>query len=381
MFIILTILVGALILTFLVTIHELGHFFVAKYFKVKVEEFGIGFPPKLWGRKKGETNYTINAIPAGGFVRLFGESGEAVSNERSFAHKGPWQRSAIIVAGVVMNLILAFILFTGLLVANNFRMDVPLSFPSEDQSIELNFPFGEQSEKVLVLFVSPGTPAEEAGMKSLDEITSANGKTFSEMEDFQKFIKAEAGNEINFEVYNILDRETRLITATPRLDPPEGEGALGIFLDKAATIQYNSIPERVFVGPLHSVNMLYFQSKAIGSLVSQSVDEGTAEPIAENVRGPVGIVALVGAFIGTTGTAGIFALVETIALLSLILAFINVLPIPALDGGRLFFSVFEGITSKKINPNVERVVNTAGFVVLLLLFLAITYNDVINIFR
>ncbi|OGY32767.1 MAG: hypothetical protein A3A57_00580 [Candidatus Woykebacteria bacterium RIFCSPLOWO2_01_FULL_41_12] len=379
--IILTIIIGALILTLLVTLHELGHFFTAKFFKVKVEEFGIGFPPKLWSKKKGGTDYSINAIPAGGFVRLLGEDGEPSSDPKSFASRGPWTRATIIVSGVVMNLLLAFILFTVLLVLSNFRVDIPLGVPTGGQSLDLNFPFGTQTSKVMVLFVQDNTPAHEAQFQQLDEITSADGRTFGEIESFQRYVTGNAGKEINFDVYNILDRESRKVVATPRENPPEGEGSLGVFLGEAVTIQYSSLPEKILVGPLHSINMIYYQANALSDLVSRAFEEGTPEPVTETVSGPVGIVAMIGAFIGATGAKGIWALVETIALLSLILAVINVLPIPALDGGRLFFSVFEGITSKKISPRVERLVHAGGFVVLILLFILITYNDIIKIFR
>ena len=159
MILIFTIIIGALILTMLVTIHELGHFIVAKLFKVKVEEFGIGFPPRLWGKKKGDTIYSINAIPAGGFVELLGEDAtemradqkpDGPDKSRYFQAKPPWVRSSIIVAGVIMNLLLAFVLFTVLLASNNFRVDVPLGIPSSGQTLHLNFPFGEQENKILI---------------------------------------------------------------------------------------------------------------------------------------------------------------------------------------------------------------------------------------
>lgn len=381
MLIILTVFIGALILTFLVTIHELGHYLAAKFFKVKVEEFGIGFPPKLWSRKKGETTYSINVIPAGGFVRLFGEEGEPNKDPKSFSSRGPWVRASIIVAGVVMNLMLAFSLFTGLLVWGNFRVDIPLSAPNSGQSFDLDFPVGRQTEKVMVFFVQSGTPAEQAGFRQLDEINSADGVSFSKIEDFQEYVKDHAGKEIKFEVYNILDRQNRVVSAVPRENPPQGEGSLGLFLDKAVTIEYTTFLEKIFMGPGHSLNMIYYQINALSSLVSRAFEEGTPGPLTDTVSGPVGIVAVIGAFIGATGSRGIWALAETIALLSLILAVINILPIPALDGGRLFFSVFEGITTKKISPKIERFIHTAGFVVLILIFILITYNDIIKIFR
>ena len=168
--------------------------------------------------------------------------------------------------------------------------------------------------------------------------------------------------------------------ATPVKDPPEGQGALGVFLDEVTTIRYQSFGEKVLVGPLHSVNMIYYQGKALGALVARAVAEKSAEPVARTVSGPVGIVALLGSFIGATGASGVWTLFETIALLSLILAVINVLPIPALDGGRLFFTGFEGITGKKVNQKVEKWIHAAGFAVLIILFVFITFNDIIKFF-
>jgi regulator of sigma E protease len=155
---------------------------------------------------------------------------------------------------------------------------------------------------------------------------------------------------------------------------------LGVALDRVAIIRYESLPEKIFVGPLHSGNMLYFQAQAMASLFNQAVEERSAEAIGRNVSGPIGIVTLLGSFIGKTGVSGILAILETVALLSLILAFMNVLPIPALDGGRLFFTLVEGVTGRKVSQGFERLVHTIGFAVLILLFIVITFNDVIKLF-
>ena len=380
-FTILAIIIGIFLLGILVFVHEAGHFFTAKFFKVKVEEFGFGFPPRLWGKKRGETIYSINAIPAGGFVRLFGEDGEERGDPRSFAAKGPWVRATIIAAGVMVNLVVAFLLFSILLAVNNFRSDIPTDLPFSGKTLETSFPFGQQTNGVLIEYVLPVSTAEKAGIKSLDEVVTADGQTFNSIGAFQEFIQVNKGNAVNFEVYNILDRSSRSVVAVPRENPPEGEGALGVYLSNVATIRYESLPDKILVGPAHSVNMLYFQAQALGSLFSRAIEERSAEPVARTVSGPVGIVAMLGAFIGKTGTSGIFALLETIALLSLILAVMNLLPIPALDGGRFFFTIFEGVTHRKVSQNVEHWVHTVGFTVLIVLFLLITYNDVVKIFH
>jgi regulator of sigma E protease len=379
-FTILAIILGIFLLGTLVFVHEAGHFFTAKFFKIKVEEFGFGFPPRVWGKRRGETIYTINAIPAGGFVRLLGEDGEAAGDPRSFAAKGPWVRATVIAAGVIVNLIVAFLLFSILLAANNFRSDMPTDLPFGGKTLNLSFPFGQQTKGVLIDYVIPGSPAEKAGIKSLDEVVTADGQSFTSISAFQEFVKEREGRKIDFSFYNILDRQARQITATPRENPPEDEGALGVYLSNVATLRYESLPDKILVGPAHSVNMLYFQRQALGSLFTRAVQEKSAAPVASTVSGPIGIVALLGAFIGKTGTSGIFALLETLALLSLILAVINILPIPALDGGRFFFTLFEGVTHRKVNQNVERWVHTVGFTVLIVLLLLITFNDITKLF-
>jgi len=380
MTIVIAIIIGILLLGLLVFVHEAGHFLTAKLFSVKVEEFGFGFPPRIWGKRRGETIYSINAIPAGGFVRLMGEDGEAAGNPRSFASKGPWIRSGIIVAGVIVNLIVAFVLFTALLSSSGYRSDIPLNIPTTGEPLGLSFPFGKQTNGVMISFVSVGSPAQKSGLQSLDQVVSANGQTFTTISQFQEFVLKNSGKKLNLEVYNLLDRDSRFVVTTPRVDPPKGEGALGVLLDEVTTVRYETLPEKILAGPAHSVNMLYYQGKAIVALFSQAFREGTAEPVTSNVRGPVGIAALLGTFVGITGTRGIWLLIETVALISLILAVVNVLPIPAVDGGRLFFTVFEGVTGKKVNPNIEKAIHTVGFGVLIALFLVITFNDIATFF-
>jgi len=375
------IIIGIILIGFLVFIHEAGHFFAAKFFKVKVEEFGFGYPPRIWGKKKGETIYSINAIPAGGFVRLLGEDEEELKDNRSFAAKGPWLRMAIISAGIAMNLLIAFGLFTVVLVSGGFRVDMPTALPTTGQTLNLSFPFGKQTQGVMIGYVFPGSPAEKAGLKPLDELVSVDGRKFTSIESFQKYINENKGKEIAFNVYNIFDKTSRWITAIPRKKPPTDEGPLGLDLDSVITIRYQSAPEKIFVGPIHSANMLYFQGAAIGSLVSLSFREKSIAPVSESVSGPVGLVGILGQFIGSTGLSGAMVLIDTIALISLVLGVVNLLPIPAADGGRLFFALLEAVFRIKVSERIERAIHTAGFAVLIILFILITYNDIVKFFR
>jgi regulator of sigma E protease len=380
----LSIIVGILILGFLVFIHEAAHFFTAKIFKVKVEEFGFGFPPRIWSKKSGETNYSINAIPAGGFVKLLGEEGQNQSDPRSFAAKGPWQRSIIIASGAIVNLLIAALIFVLLLGVGGFRSYFPKAV-SVDRPMELSLPFGTETSSVLVVAVDKGSPAENSGIRDFDDVVSGDGQKFESVTQFQNYIQNNLGQPVELKVKNVLDLSYRTITVTPRENPPEGEGALGVVLDpefnkSVATIDYSSLGEKIFSGPAHAANNLYFQGTAIAALVSQSFEEGTAEPVAENIAGPVGIVALFGFVLGETGIS-ILPIIRIVAIISLILGVINLLPIPAVDGGRLFFTMFEGITRRKVNPNIERLVHTVGFAVLIVLFLVLTFNDISKFFR
>lgn len=375
MSIIIAILIGILILLFLIFIHEFGHFVTAKFFGIKVEEFGFGFPPRAWGKKVGETIYSINWIPAGGFVRLLGEEEES-TDPRSFSQKGPWVRAAVVSAGVIINFLFAVLLFYIILAASSFQ------FVFDQNAVKNDFIFGKQENFTFIADVAPESPAEAAGIKFGDKVISAAGTRVETFSEFQEVIQENSGEEITLELQNLEEEEVRSTQVIPRVDPPEGEGAVGVGLaGDFATVGYETTSEKLFSGFMHAVNSLQFQVVAIGSLVGQSVEEGTAEPLAENVAGPVGIVALITRFVGIGGLAALGALVSLVALISLVLAVINILPIPALDGGRFFFILFEGLTGRRINPRVERLIHSIAFLILIGLVILVAFNDIIRIFR
>lgn len=374
MSIIIAILIGILILLFLVFIHELGHFLTAKMFGIKVLEFGFGFPPRIWGKKKGDTTYSINWIPAGGFVRLLGEE-ESSEDPRSFNKKSPWVRVIVVSSGVIINFLFAVLLFYLILGFSGFKFDF------DQTTVQTNFIFGSQQNAPLVLKVAPGSPGEFAGIKVGDKILYGNEELIENTKSLQSFTQSHLGEEIQFTVLNIEEENERVVKVVPRVDPPEGEGAVGIGLGfDLATVTYETFVEKMFSGFMHAINSLQFQAVAIGSLVSQSFEEGTADPVRENVAGPIGIVSLISKFVGVGGFAALGALVSLAALISLILAVINTLPIPALDGGRFFFILIEGVTGYRINPKVERAIHSVAFLILLVLVILVAFNDILKIF-
>ncbi len=366
----LSIIIFILILGFLIFIHEFGHFIVAKKAGVKVEEFGFGFPPRILGKKKGETIYSINAIPLGGFVKLYGEDEtdqRVLTDPRSFHSKSAPVKASIISAGVAMNLLLAVLLFYFLIGFSGFQSQQFLIF-------DYQFPFGKQQNFVSILATAKDSPAEEAGLQSKDLIVEGNGIEFKDSTQFTKFIDENKGKEIVLKVKNLITGEVRDIKVVPRVNPPENEGSLGVGLGDIAEIQYSTGLEKSLVGFLHSFNLAHYSIIAVGHLVRDSFTQRNIEPLSSAVVGPVGILAIT----KLTLTAGIVALLNLVALISLAFAIVNILPFPALDGGRLVLITLEASIKKKVPLVVERNINLIGFILLIVLLILVTYKDVIQ---
>jgi len=369
---ILAIFIFIFILGFLVFIHELGHFIAAKKSGIKVEEFGIGFPPRIWGKKKGETTYSINIIPIGGFVKLYGEDGvdkECLTDPRSFTAKPLWIKSLVISAGVVMNFLLASLIFYFLLGMSGFTSQQFLIF-------DYHFPFGSQENYPMVSAVAEGSPAAEKGIESGFIVISANGERFEKASNFAAFIKERKGEEILLELRGIKNQETREVKIMPRVDPPEKEGPLGIGLEEIAEVRYEGFFGKATAGFLHALNLGHYSIVSLGHLIKISFKQETIKPLSRFVGGPVMILAATN--ITLKGGGGIIAILNLMALISLALAIVNILPFPALDGGRLVFMGFEGLTKKRIPLKVERNINLIGFVLLILLLVLVSYKDIVQ---
>ncbi len=379
----LSLLVFIIILAVLVLIHEFGHFIVAKKNGILVEEFGFGFPPRLWSKKIGETIYSFNAIPLGGFVKLYGEEyNEQIKKNktRAFSQKAPWQKFLVIIAGVVMNTLLAIGIYYGLLFANNYQSEPLLIFNN------FKFTFGQQQGKVIVANVIQNSPAEKAGITTEDALIkisspASNSITITSANQMIQFVKNKGNQQIVLELENIKNGKKKIVAITPLYDEKLKRSIIGANLVDAVVINYSKPEEKFLSGILHSYNILNYNIKTIGTLFSSSIKEKKLEPVSQAVSGPIGIFSVISDLIKTSGEKFFINLLNVMALLSLSLAMVNVLPFPALDGGRLVFVVYEWITKKQVNQKIEQYVNLAGFSILILMAILVTINDIIRLIK
>ncbi len=342
---ILTIVTFLAVILGLILAHELGHFLSAKAFGVTVNEFGLGFPPRLLSVKRGETLYSLNAVPIGGFVKLAGEEDSQV--QKGLASKSKKVRLFVLSAGSLMNLLLPLLLF----------------------SIAFMVPHDVVVGQVVVEEVIPNSPAAEAGIEAGDTILSINNRQVENLGDM-RYIRLNLGKEIEL-VLQHRDLTEEEIKVIPRWRPPEGEGAIGIAvsLSSPAIIRksepfWRAIP----LGIREVFETLILFKNAIISLIFS----GSSSPIV----GPVGIAQLT----GEVARAGVTPLLQFAAFLSINLGIINLLPLPALDGGRIAFVFLEWLRrGKRISPMTERMVHAIGFFMLIGLMLLITFQDIIRI--
>ncbi|OGY28413.1 MAG: hypothetical protein A3F33_00190 [Candidatus Woykebacteria bacterium RIFCSPHIGHO2_12_FULL_43_10] len=342
-----SLVVFILALGLLVIIHELGHFLTAKLFNVRVEEFGFGLPPRLFGKKKGETIYSINAIPAGGFVKLTGEDGPEVDNDpRSFSSLVPWKRAIIIVAGVTMNFLLAVIAFSII-----YSVGGPVV-----------------SDRVLIEKVAADSPAAQAGLREGDFLIKLDGLKVNDPRRLGRIIKERAGQETEV----IYEREGQELTTrvTPRKDPPVGQGPTGIQTISDVSIKSYPLWEAPIVGTTQAFRLTGEMVEGFGLMIADLVVKREAPE-------EVGGIIRIGYMTHKATEAGWQTVLMLVGLLSLNLAFLNILPLPALDGGRFVFVLFEGITRRRVPPRIEKIIHGSGMAFLLFLVLLITYNDLI----
>lgn len=357
-----TLLIFFAVLSVLVLAHEWGHFVTARRAGAKVEEFGFGFPPKLFSLKKNGIVYSFNLIPFGGFVKIFGEDGEHANESGSFASLKLSKRAKIIIAGVTMNIILAILL----LGAGNL-----IGRPEVITDENFN---SARDVRILVLQVQPGSPAQIAGIKNSDEIISVklnNQISFLKtVENFQEFILTHQGKKM---VLN-LKRADKLIEVAiePRINPPSGQGALGISLARVGLVKTPWYLAFVNAFKETFILMWVFITSFI-MLLKTLISQGR---LAGEIVGPVGIATLA----GQAYQMGWAYLIQLTALLSINLAILNILPFPALDGGKLIFLAVEKIKGSPMSRRFEQSVNMVGFGMLLLLMLVLTWKDVVKLF-
>ncbi|MBI2941673.1 MAG: site-2 protease family protein [Chloroflexi bacterium] len=338
------------LLGLLVFFHELGHFVLAKRAGIRVEEFGFGFPPRLVGIRRGETIYSINAIPLGGFVRMLGE--EDPAEPRSFARASRWWRVVILFAGSGMNLLLATLLFAG--------------------AYTSGWPTVTRSEVEIARVVS-GSPAESGGLRAGDRIVSFAGQPIERAEQLRRVTQANLGREVPV----VIQRgDTQLtLTVRPRTTWPADEAPLGVsILDRPVKIEpVSSGPITALVnGAQRTVEIVVLTFYAPVLVLRGVLPAELVRPV-----GPVGIYAITSAAATeTVATGWWFPILNVAASLSAGLGIANLLPIPGLDGGRLLFVALEAIRGRRVSPEREGLVHMMGLAFLLSLVLAITWLDV-----
>lgn len=341
-----TVLIFAVILMVLVLVHELGHFITAKLAGVKVEEFGLGFPPRLLSIKRGETVYSLNAVPLGGFTKMVGE--EDPSHPRSLASQKRPTRILILSAGSLMNLLLPLLLF----------------------SVSLMVPHDVPVGKVVITSVAPASPAAKAGLEVGDVFLKINQRAVRNTIDLQRNTSLSLGQEVTLEIRKT-DGTTRTVRLVPRWKPPPRQGAMGVGI---------TMPEITMVREnepfWRAIPMGVVESTETFVLFKNEIIKWLIGAVSPQIAGPVGIAQLTGEFV----QAGLSPLLQFAAFLSINLGIINLFPLPALDGGRIAFVVLEWLRrGKRISPRKEGLVHLIGFAMLVGFILLVTYQDIIRI--
>lgn len=365
------------VLLVLVVIHELGHFITAKMAGVTVQEFGVGYPPRAWAYRFRGTDYSINWLPLGGFVKLLGEedpnesarrqqegaaamlpggsatvSTDDAKPEVTLASRSVPVRVIILASGALMNAVLPVLLFTA----------------------SYMIPQQVSSGPVLVQDVVPDSPAAQAGVKAGDRIININGRPVERIQDVGYNIQLNLGNEIEVRVRHA-EGDFAALRMVPRWNPPQGQGATGVVIgmppeqmrtEEQALPLWEAFPKAV----QQSFDMLTLFKNGIISMFAN------AAPEARTVAGPVGIAQMT----GEVAKAGVPALLEWAAFLSMNLAIFNLLPIPMLDGGRIFFALLEALRGgKRVPPERENLVHLVGFGLLMTFVVVVSIQDILRI--
>jgi regulator of sigma E protease len=345
------------VIALLVFVHEAGHFIAAKKSGMRVDEFGFGFPPRLFGFKRGETMYSINWIPLGGFVKIKGESGEDRDDKDSFGARPLWQRAHVLIAGVFMNITLAWVLFT-----IGYIIGMP-------QLAEELSPYARVSQpEVRVMSVLPGSPADRAGLMPGDAIVAVDGSVVTDTPAVRDRTSMVDGAPIALGI----DRsgERLEFAVTPETLAETGRQGIGVALARTGLVSY-----AWYLAPLQAASAVWNLSlnilSAFGSLLR---DLFVGQKVTQEFSGPVGIAFIT----ADVAREGIRHLLQFTALLSLNLAIINVLPFPALDGGRLAFLFVEAVRGQAASRRLEIAAHNIGFAILMLLVLVVTYRDLIK---
>jgi len=359
------ILIFIVVIVALIVVHEFGHFVAAKLSGMRVDEFGLGYPPRaLTLAKRGETLYTLNWLPFGGFVKIYGEDGG--SGSRAFSSKSRLAQAFMLIAGVAMNALFAYVLITGALITGTPRALAP-----DELAIARN-------AELAVANVLPGSPAARAGLLAGDTILSSEDGHFLyagvDPAAFSKFVSDGQGNTTIALTVRHPSSEEETVFARPEVGIVPSDPSRAVLGVEVATIGV--------------VSLSFTEAATEGAVLTWSATILTAEGLwhffsgvftlsadLSQVAGPVGIVGIV----GTASSQGFGNLLSLMAIISINLALINLIPVPALDGGRLLFVIIESVIRRPIKASVTHAVNALGFIFLILLMVVVTAHDIFRI--
>lgn len=371
----LTLITFIIVLSLLVFVHEVGHFVVARRMGVKAEEFGFGFPPRLFGIYKNtagkwkfvfgskevqdasDTIYSANWIPLGGFVKIKGENGEN-EDQDSFANKKIWQRASILSAGVTMNVLLAAVL-----ISIGFMIGLPQALDGINKRAEVS------NKKIQIIQVLPDSPAASAGLKFGDTIKSINNNEFSSYSDLQNFVDENTGKELEYKIVRGLEELSLQII--PEVLDETGKGGVGIAVTETGIVKYPWYIA-VWEGIKTTVILTWLILVAFYELLKGLI---LGNGVSADIAGPVGIATMT----GEAARMGLVYIIQFTALLSINLAIVNFLPIPALDGGRIIFLIVEKIKGRPVRKEVEAIMHNLGFILLMVLIVLVTFRDIMKI--
>lgn len=358
---ILTIILFLVVLAVLVFVHELGHFIVAKMCGVRVDEFCVGFPPRILSWGKGETKYSIGAIPFGGFVKIFGEDGEeGKESAKSFVNVSKWKQVAILLSGILFNLIFAWIL-----ISSSFALGLISSVDTEYKNVATDV-------STIVLSVMRDSPAEKVGLLPGDKILSiSNQKESFDIPTLAQVQQTVKDSEISVKV--VFERNGKQTEDIVPWQIYGGIKQIGIGMDTVGIIKFGFF-RSIYEGGKTTIITSGKVIVGIYDLIKNSI-LGKAD--LSQVTGPVGIAGMV----GQARYFGLSYFLGFIALISINLGMINLVPFPALDGGRVLFVAIEGVTRKNIKPIVANILNTIGFGLLILLMVVLTFKDIVKLIK
>ncbi len=359
-----SVIIFLIVLSILVLVHEFGHYIIARKNGIRVDEFGLGYPPRIWAKKFGETIFSINILPFGGFVRILGENpdedtSEKVVSEESFQSKKKSVQAAVLVGGVGFNLIFAWLLIS---------IGLMFGLPVLGGDTTTN-----DSGRLIVHSVSKNSPAEDAMIKRGDTIAriSVNStvETKPTPEKILNFVANNQEGEILLQITDKITKQSREVKLIPR--DIRGDGKKLIGLSSEVIVKH---PPHIALWEGAKMTLEITKDTALG-ITGFIIDLFKAQSNFSQMAGPVGIVGITGDAI----SLGIMHLIFFVAMISINLAVINLIPFPALDGGRLLFILIESIIGRPIKPKVVNITNVIGFALLLILMVAVTYNDIVNL--